>query len=238
MTKSTWKQKIHPGLVDFVRSYLEFIENATMPDKQVTDETSKKISASGLMSFRPFYDEGRGQALNTRLGTKMMKVKEKGVSIETFGVEMGKGLSGEMILYLLFVLLDMVSQVTYKKSLQTLYEEARAGNDESLFKLLRVDKTLFDHEWLRKRTLQEMFKANNAFFKKLGDAIKGEPPIEKMRRGKLKFILYMFWSYGLNKLTIPELAEFLESCGFELEPDLETLRKFINREIKPLFKSS
>jgi hypothetical protein len=83
----------------------------------------------------------------------------------------------------------MVSQLTYKKSLKTLYEEARPGNDESLFRLLRLDKTLFDHEWLRERMLQEMFMADYDFFKRVGNAIKSEPPLGKLKRGKLKLVV-------------------------------------------------
>jgi len=46
---------------------------------------------------------------------------------------------------------NTVSSITHKKSLDGLLEEAEKGNDESLFKAIQIDKTLFDLDWLRKR---------------------------------------------------------------------------------------
>jgi len=239
MKKSSSQNKVNSELINLVKSYVRLLDGVNPPDSRAIDEIRGHITSSGLRSFKSFYEEAVVKTLSKGLGEVFMgKMLEGGMSLEKFSDELRKTLGGELVLLVLFLFLDMVSQLTYRKSMKSLYEEARQGNDESLFRLLRLDKTLFDHEWLRERMLLEMFMADFDFFKKLGNAIKGEPPIAKLRQGKLKLVLFLFWPSGLSKLTIPELWDFLTRCGFEMNPDVEVLRKFVDREIKPLFKPS
>lgn len=59
-----------------------------------------------------------------------------------------------MIRRSLFSAWDTISFLVNRKSLKQLFTEAKNGNEEneeSLFKLIKVDKTLFDHDWVRTR---------------------------------------------------------------------------------------
>ena len=145
-------------------------------------------------------------------------------------------LNMDQILAASFSMLDRVSTLVYKKSLKALYEAAKGGDDEALFKLLKLDKTLFDAEWVRDLMFRGMLLGDEDFFKKVGYAISVEPPVGKLRRGKLKFILMTFWNCGLSRLSVPQLMQLIEDSGVELQDDPESFRAFIKNEIKPLFR--
>lgn len=142
----------------------------------------------------------------------------------------------EQVLFFSFDLLNRISILTNKKSLKTLYTEAKNGNQESLIRLLKIDKTLFDHDWVRELMLEAMITGDDVFFEKIGQAIKSEPPLGKFKWGKVKYILLLLWNMGLYRLTKPELLNLLEDGGLEIHEEPESFYKFVNREIKPLFK--
>lgn len=144
-------------------------------------------------------------------------------------------LNSENILSLSFNLLNNLSLIINKKSLKGLYAEAKSGDRESLYELLKIDKTLFDHDWVRELMLEAMITGDDLFFDKVGQAIKSDPPFGKLKRGKLKYVLIFFWKMGLYRLTYPELIKLLEDSGLEVHEDPESFRKYIDREIKPLF---
>lgn len=143
-------------------------------------------------------------------------------------------LDTEQILFFSFDLLDRLSVIVNKKSLKALYKEAKSGIRESLFELLKIDKTLFDHEWVRELMLEAMITGDDDFFEKIGQAIKSDPPFGKLKRAKMKYALIFFWKMGLYRLTYPELIKLLEDSGLEVHEDPESFRKFVDREIKPL----
>lgn len=66
---------------------------------------------------------------------------------------------------------NAISIMTYKKTLDELLEEAR-NNDESLYKAIHLDKTLFDVDWVRKRIRKAFYSGDSTFFKQLGRSIK------------------------------------------------------------------
>ena len=139
------------------------------------------------------------------------------------------------LLRLNFSMLDRIAALVHKKSLKALYREAKEGDEKSLFILLRYDKSLFDHEWLRSLVARKMVAGDETFFRKIGQAFSSFPPIGKLKRAKLKYILLNFWSAGLFRLTIPELIQLFEESGMKIHEDPESFRKFIQREIKPFF---
>lgn len=116
--------------------------------------------------------------------------------------------------------------------LDELLEEAEKGNDESLFKAIQIDETLFDLDWVRKRIRKAFYAGDSSFFKKLGTVIEKTSLENDIEYTKLNNILISFWELGLCKLNNQEQWELLKSCGITVQTDPETFRKYVNRLIE------
>jgi hypothetical protein len=140
----------------------------------------------------------------------------------------------------IFFVWDTVSLLVNKKSLKELFNEARnevrKGTGESLFKLIKIDKTLFDHDWVRARIRKAIYSGDWKFFDLLSKAIKTDPLENRKVHGDIFLILLFFWRLGLYRLTIPELMTLFKESGVRMIYDEINFRKFVDREIKPLFK--
>ncbi len=126
------------------------------------------------------------------------------------------------------LLYNTLSIMTYKKTLDELIEEAR-DNDESLYKAIHLDKTLFEVDWVRKRIRKAFYSGDSTFFKQLGYAIKKPPIPAKLMYGEAIVILASLWFLGLYRLDNSELMELLKTSGVMIQEDPETFRKFIDR---------
>lgn len=124
---------------------------------------------------------------------------------------------------------DTISQLTHKRSLKELIEEAMRGNDNSLFKAIQINKTLFDLDWVRKRLRRAQLSGDTEFFGKLGKAIIKAPLEHDIEHGELVLILTSFWKLGLCRLDNKELVDLLETSGVRVHEDLESFRTFVNR---------
>jgi len=137
---------------------------------------------------------------------------------------------------------DDISKRAYKKSLIQLLEEAR-NDDEILYKAIRLDKTLFDEDWVRERIRKAFYSGDSRFFNELGKAIikypiplrgiQGKFKVEQeesiLEYGKLTLILLKLWPIGLCRLEIRELVGLLKACGLSTQEDDKTFRTYINR---------
>lgn len=142
-----------------------------------------------------------------------------------------EAISLDQLLAFNFSVMNQHCLIINKKSLQTLYKEAKGGDQKALIKLLQFDKTLFDHEWVRALMFRSMITGDDKFFGKIGYAIRTKPPAGKLKQAAIKYILTSCWCMGLYRLSNNELVELLESNGI----DTESFRSFVNKEIKPLF---
>ena len=144
-------------------------------------------------------------------------------------------MDAEQLLFFSFDLLNRLSLLINKKSLKVLYEEARGGNLNSLVELLKIDKTMFDHEWVRELMFEAMVTGDDDFFERIGEAIKSDPPFGKSKRAKMKYVLIFFWNMGLYRLSIPELMKLLEDSNIEVHDSPDSFNHLIIREIRPHF---
>lgn len=141
----------------------------------------------------------------------------------------------EQMLSANFGLLNKLCEVINKKSMVVLYGEAKGGDVAAVCKLLQFDKTLFDHDWMKDLMLKAMLMEDYDLLERIGYALRTSPPAGKLKQLKLKNLLYTFWGMGLYRLSNNELIELLEDSGMTIGDDPETFRKFVSREIKPLF---
>jgi hypothetical protein len=142
----------------------------------------------------------------------------------------------KMLKRYIFFLWNTISLLVHKKNLRLLLNEARKEDDDALFKLIQIDKTLFDHEWLRARIRKASFSGDWKFFDNLSKAIKTDPLANRKVHGDIFLLLIHFWTVGLYRLTIPELMQLFQDSGVRMMYDEVNFRKFVDREIKPLFK--
>ncbi len=241
------KQKVDPVLAAIIKGFLEGLEDIDDPGEEASKDFIEQIKNSSIKSFKPFYseeervnieDEQLTQFMDIFTSLSSQNIPDISTAIneqDIFEGEMEKGVTPETRIFSTFQFLNFICKLLEKKSLIELYQEVREGNEESLFKLLRYDKTLFDHEWFREVIFQEMLIGDSIFFEKLGDAIKSEPPISKHKQGKLKLILVLFWETVFSKLTYQQQMELLDHVGLEVPFSPDTYKKLIKREIKPLF---
>jgi len=87
----------------------------------------------------------------------------------------GFNMSPRIIKRNLFYTWDAVSLLVNKKPLKELFIEARKGDDESLFKLIKVDKTLLGFDWVQARINKAIYSGDYNFFESLGKAIQTDP---------------------------------------------------------------
>lgn len=131
---------------------------------------------------------------------------------------------------------DTISIFVHRKGLRNLFIEARKGNDDSLFKLIQIDKTVFDHDWVRTRIRKAAYFGDWKFFENISKAINTDPLKNRKIHGDLFLILCQFWTVGLYRLTIPEIMQVFKISGVRMVYDEVNFRKFVDREIKPRFK--
>lgn len=235
------RDKIKPALITFLKTFLEIVEKATIAEKEFLEDMSEEIGKHNLKSFKSFYDESVLQEKIAILMKEMInfaKVQKsnKDDKIHSMKKQIEKTFSPEMILFVYFVLVCIVSAMVHKKPIRVLYEEAKGGNLDSLYKLIQLDKTIIEHEWFQDLVMRAMIKDDIQFFRKIGNAIKTDPPIGRLKHNKLKMALFLFWPLGLEKITNPELVEFLEQCGFTLHEDIESFRKRIRSPVQKFYK--
>jgi len=124
---------------------------------------------------------------------------------------------------------NAISIMTYKKTLAELLEEAR-NSDESLYKAMHLDKTLFEVDWVRKRIRKAFYSGDSTFFKQLGQAIIKPPIPANLMYGEAIIILASLWFLGLYRLDNSELMELLKECGVMIPPeDTGAFRQFVRR---------
>lgn len=125
------------------------------------------------------------------------------------------------------------SQIAFK---DTLNELLTKGDDKSLLKAIRIDKTSIYSEAVKNRLMKAQLSGDNKFLNKLGNAIKANPLQKEDGNHETYIILRQFWPAGLYRLKHETLYYFLkDDCGL-IPPDYPSnFEKFLQRHIKPLF---
>lgn len=237
--KSSWKQKVDPALIDNLKSVVKLFDSILQMQDPESKDIIEKIKEGSIKSFKPFYERSKQEKqfidfMKFVSKQSLSEIKDNRIKQKDIKAEMEKRLTPEMILFLTFQNLNFVCFLVYKKSLKKLCEEAKKGNEDSLLKLLRFDKTLFDHEWFKEIIMRKVVEGNYYFFEKIGDAIKKEPPLGKKKRGKLQIVLLISWNSIFKKLTWNERLRELDKLGLTEKMDLDSLKKFVKREVLPL----
>ncbi|NUO10000.1 MAG: hypothetical protein HUU08_15230 [Candidatus Brocadia sp.] len=196
-------------------------------------ETEEKLKS--YFNRSPGIDLKRCQFdVGTNFLTLVMQVMYK----EYWNTENDESIKGKrldrlnLIKISLSLVYNTISGITHKNSLDELLEEAEKGNDESLFKAIQIDKTLFDLEWIRKRIRKAFYSGDRIFFDRLGAAVMKMSLENDIEYNKLNSVLISFWELGLCKLTNQERWELLKSCGIVVQDDPKSFDRHVRRLIE------
>jgi hypothetical protein len=236
---SSWKDKVDPAVISVMRTFLRLVESMDeVAIKKRSEEITRCLNEKGQISFKRFYENKNNTEFGSQYVEKALAFRKANPDLlenSEKQKQFREKIPPELSLWLTFQVLNIACMKGDKKSLYSLYEEARSGKKpKSLLKILRYDKTLFDHEWVREKIFKEALVGNHIFFDELGDAIKREPKKSRHEIG-WRFMLIYFWQIVFNKLEEDEQMEVLQEIGLKI-PDRAKYRKIIRTEIKPLFK--
>lgn len=141
-------------------------------------------------------------------------------------------LSTKMIKRTLFTTWDSISLLVNGASLIELFRMAKNGDDDSLCKLVKVDKTAFAHEWVTCRINKAAYNGDWKFFEMLGKAVAEDPLKHKGRKvalDKIFLVLKFYWDKGLYRLTDNELYDLLIASNIVDYDNVESLSKYLRR---------
>ena len=110
-----------------------------------------------------------------------------------------------------------------------LYEEARQGNRDSIFKLIQVDKSFVGTDWSMREIKKAQLSGNQKFFNELAKALQKNPFASSKTNLKLCFVLVFGWGMGLGKLSNDEILDFVKELGIYGGDDSDSLYKEIHR---------
>ena len=131
----------------------------------------------------------------------------------------------------IFHINELIAIRNYKMSFQDLIDKAKSGNNDYLFKAIRIDKTVITEEWVKDKIKEATYTGKLSFFDKLSHAIKAPPAGEKVTYSETLMVLKFFWPMGLEKLTIPQLKGLLKEHNLKIQSSDNNLRDYINEHI-------
>jgi hypothetical protein len=133
---------------------------------------------------------------------------------------------------------NAISLLVFKRDIYGLIKEASNRDETAFFKLLQIDRTIIEFDWAKKMIRKAQLTGNKIFFEKMSKAIITDPLENNRIYSQALLVLLLFWKFGLYRLENSELISLLEETGIRVQDDPETFRKFVNREIRPLYQSS
>jgi len=133
---------------------------------------------------------------------------------------------------------SLLSSIVYKETPKSLLNQFLNGDDQALFRAISINKTLLFRKEIKERIIKAQFTGDNKFFRGLGKAVASKQITNIRGYGKLFPVLILFWSFGLYRLTRPELYSLLiQSKVIPRQSSIDALDKFLQRYILPYFKN-
>lgn len=99
------------------------------------------------------------------------------------------------------------SIMIYQKSLSTLIEDVRQGNDKSLFHAVSIDRSVLACTPVRRRISLAEMRGDKKFFQSLAKAMRGPSGKHWVSQEALRFMMFAIVDCGVEKLS----SEHLES---------------------------
>lgn len=122
----------------------------------------------------------------------------------------------------------------YGISIDILVKRVKQGNDDALFKLLRIDRSAVSCPTIADRITLAELDNDQTFFQKMRNALSGPPQKPKDEYGVLRYILYLLdEEQELSRLSLEQryqlFCERLQLYPIEGEDPAKSLDQFIRR---------
>ena len=140
-----------------------------------------------------------------------------------------------MLMESLVAMHNALSLAVFKVPFYQLMRDAMEGDTTAFFRLLQIDKTAVEFEWARKMIRKAQLTSDKKFFRGMAKALAADPIRKNKISGQALLLILLFWKFGLHRLDNDEVLELLESVGMQVEGGHDTFRKFLTKEIRPLF---
>jgi hypothetical protein len=159
------------------------------------------------------------------------EVLEKVPDSNPDGTRKGLGLDLEINdqLKMFPLILFQLSPALFGTTGNDLLEKAKSGDRKSILKLIQLDKNFIHEEWSAIELRKAQLSGDEKYLKDLAKAITTDALNPKKKNPKLTYILMMGWKLGLNKLTNPEIFEYVKDIGLYGSEDPDSLYREIKR---------
>lgn len=124
---------------------------------------------------------------------------------------------------------QIVSVMLYQKSLSTLVDEAKHGNDDSLFDAVRVDRSIMACSPIADRISKAELLREKPFFMHLRKALKGPSKRHWASYHDLRYALFMLRDLGFDKLSDDQLENLLVR-QLKVYPNTYNARKNLRKQ--------
>ena len=131
---------------------------------------------------------------------------------------------------------SLLSQIAFQNTIEELLEKGSEGDDESLFRAVRIDKTIVNNDILKHRIARANSSAEVRFLKRLGNNLAYNPLEKEAMYYEAYIVLRTFWKAGLILLKPKEMDNFLTACGIRHPSNPDTMKRtIIVRHIHPIY---
>ncbi len=140
----------------------------------------------------------------------------------------------ELDVYLLFTswyaLMKSIESIEiYGCSMSRLIEQAKAGDEKSLFNAIRIDRSVATCEFAKRRISIAQVQEDETFFKKLRNALEHPPKKQYQAYDDIRYLLAALGEFGeLDKLKPKQLHKLFHTELGLYRDDLSSFRKFLS----------
>jgi hypothetical protein len=124
---------------------------------------------------------------------------------------------------------NITSLLAFKHTIHELVTLACLGDDESLFRLVELDKVFLTAEFARQRIWDAQAREDWHFFKSLSRSVAVDAYRRNVRQVRVGIACYLLWFLGFRDLPRDELLDFLESAGLVKYRDPISFYHMLNR---------
>ena len=139
----------------------------------------------------------------------LIRGMEEGTELEWDGGPGGKFRKAHVIALATALQRNVLSVMIYKQSLSSLIAEAREGNDDSLFKAIRVDRSVVSCPTAALRISKAELLQEKLFFIRLKSALKGPSKKYMEAYQGLRYSLVVLRELGFDQLSDAQLEHLL-----------------------------
>jgi hypothetical protein len=110
-----------------------------------------------------------------------------------------------------------------------LFKKAKNGDQSSILKLIRLDKSLIESDWSMREIKKAQLSGDKDYFKQLSKVLIKDSFKSIKKNLKLSMVLVCGWELGLNKLSNEEILDLVIQLGVYEGTDADTLYREIKR---------